>query len=611
MIASPHTFHIPVLGIGFSADAPLKVAKYGISSVISLVDDSLLDELRGVWSRRYNRPYTPVEESEFDARARRITEYLNTIKSIIDEQVEHIRNSGFVPGSEIAAYFEMLPDRSPLKLRYLEMQRHTDPESKQRIQNELRSMVVPGSIDVNVMTKLDKVNYDSSRQAMPSIYNDAHAALRGFAMSDLESSVVFSAGMNPRLYGYIATFQDFFPQSDGRRKKNVIIKVSDYRSALIQGKFLAKKGIWVSEFRIESGLNCGGHAFATDGYLLGPILEEFLTHRDELHYSLLEQYLPAIRAKGLEAAADQLNVRVTVQGGVVTVQEQDFLYRRFGVDSVGWGSPFLLVPEVMNVDPDTLQQLSAAHVEDLYLSDVSPLGVPFNNLRSTSKEREKYERIAAGKPGSKCIKKFLSLNTELSEKPLCTASIVFLKRKQAQLQEQFSGGDFEEAYNNAMEKECLCEGLVVSALSVNNLDHPQISKAVSVCPGPNLAYFSHIASLREMVDHIYGRLNLVTDPERPNMFIKELHLYVDYFQRMINESLKPISEKTQGYLKNFSDNIHEGIAYYRKLIPEIREESEQALQRMRVMLDALEQRLGNITAHEAQLNYAQVCAPCK
>lgn len=50
--------------------------------------------------------------------------------------------------------------------------------------------------------------------------------------------------------------------------KKVVIKVSDYRSALIQGKYLAKKGIWVSEFRIESGLNCGGHAFATDGYLL-------------------------------------------------------------------------------------------------------------------------------------------------------------------------------------------------------------------------------------------------------------------------------------------------------------------------------------------------------
>ena len=34
-----HTFHIPVMGTGFTIDTPIKVAKYGISSVVSLVDD--------------------------------------------------------------------------------------------------------------------------------------------------------------------------------------------------------------------------------------------------------------------------------------------------------------------------------------------------------------------------------------------------------------------------------------------------------------------------------------------------------------------------------------------------------------------------------------------
>ena len=60
--------------------------------------------------------------------------------------------------------------------------------------------------------------------------------------------------MNPRLYAYLENFKDFFPDEAGVFKKKVIIKVSDYRSAAIQGKFLAKKGIWVSEFRLESGL---------------------------------------------------------------------------------------------------------------------------------------------------------------------------------------------------------------------------------------------------------------------------------------------------------------------------------------------------------------------
>ena len=51
---------------------------------------------------------------------------------------------------------------------------------------------------------------------------------------------------------------------------------------MIQGNYLAKKGLWVSEYRIESGLNCGGHAFATDGFLLGHILEEFKNKTNEL-----------------------------------------------------------------------------------------------------------------------------------------------------------------------------------------------------------------------------------------------------------------------------------------------------------------------------------------
>ena len=129
------------------------------------------------------------------------------------------------------------------------------------------------------MTKLDKDNF-KNKEKLPVEYNDAHAALRGYANSKLESSIVLSAGMNPRLYSYFEQFDDFFPDMKGKYQKKVILKVSDYRSAMIQGKFLAKKGIWVSEYRIESGLNCGGHAFANDGNLMGPILEEFKNNRE-------------------------------------------------------------------------------------------------------------------------------------------------------------------------------------------------------------------------------------------------------------------------------------------------------------------------------------------
>ena len=66
------------------------------------------------------------------------------------------------------------------------------------------------------MTKVDRTNY-FKKEELPSEYNDAHAALRGYANSDLSSSVIFSAGMNPRLYGYIAKFNDFFPDKNGNR----------------------------------------------------------------------------------------------------------------------------------------------------------------------------------------------------------------------------------------------------------------------------------------------------------------------------------------------------------------------------------------------------------
>jgi hypothetical protein len=36
-----HTFHIPVMGLAYTIDSPIRV-KYGISSVISIIDDDLI-----------------------------------------------------------------------------------------------------------------------------------------------------------------------------------------------------------------------------------------------------------------------------------------------------------------------------------------------------------------------------------------------------------------------------------------------------------------------------------------------------------------------------------------------------------------------------------------
>jgi hypothetical protein len=587
-----HKFHIPVLGIAFSVDAPLKVAKYGISSVMSLVDDTLMEELRKHHLEKLGKPYFRIEDKVEDVRAKRVTAYLNMINELVKEQFEELKSSPFTDGSEITKYFEMLPDSSELKIAYNKMLDEPDINVRADMQNELRKNIYAGSIDVNIMTKLDKANYGENNVLLSSEYNDAHASLRGFALSNLESSIIFSAGMNPKLYSYAETFKDFYPTAEGNFKKKIVIKVSDYRSALIQGKFLAKKGLWVSEFRIESGLNCGGHAFATDGLLLGPILEEFKNKKDELMNALKEIILQALTKKEIYTDKDKLFYDVTVQGGVGTSSEQEFLISYFGVKSVGWGTPFLLVPEVMNVDDYTLQKLSMAKEEDLYLSDISPLGVPFNSLRGNSKDIEKQERIESGKPGSPCPKKFLLSSKEYSDKPLCTASISFINKKIAELKENFTNQDeFKKKFDTVVNKACLCVGLTSPAMIVNNIETPKQSRAVSVCPGPNLAYFSKVATLKEMVDHIYGRINLVTHSNRPNMFVKELDVYIDYFQKRIEEGLKNLSTQTEEFINTFNDNLLEGIEYYKKMIFEIKEATKNEKEKILNDLEELENKL--------------------
>ncbi len=587
-----HKFHIPVLGLGFSVDAPVKVAKYGISSVMSIVDDILLEHLRKHYLEKSGKPYVEIKADEHDSRARRTTAYLNMIGQIVKEKFEELKNSEFEDGSEINKYFEMLPDDSDLKMKYYEMLQAKDEETAKKIQNQLRESITPGEVNVNIMTKVDKANYDSNGNLLPPEFNDALAALRGFALSELESSIIFSAGMNPRLYSYIETFKDFFPDETGNFKKKIVIKVSDFRSALIQGKFLAKKGLWVSEYRIESGLNCGGHAFATDGLLLGPILEEFKNRKEELLQSLKEIYLQALHKKEISIDEHKLGVKITVQGGVGKSTEQDFLLRHYGVQSVGWGSPFLLVPEVMNIDDYTLGKLCAAGEDDFYLSDISPLGVPFNSLRDNSKDNEKFAKIEKGNPGSACTKKFLLSNKEYSDKPLCTASISFLNKKIEELKETITDPEeFKNEFGKVVGKACLCEGLAASALIVNKIETPKISQAVSVCPGPNLAYFSKVATLKEMVDHIYGRMNLITDPNRPNMFVKELSLYIDYLQKKMEEKTDAITAQSEEFFNTFRTNLLDGIEYYKKLIPEILEETESVREKIMEELETLEQKL--------------------
>lgn len=563
MLLTGHTFHIPVMGLAFTIDSPVKVARFGIASVVSITEDRLVEMMRKHYYGVMGEYFKPISAKDPDHRAKRITDYLNLLNRIVNDQIEKLKSLPFRTGTELVKYFEMLPTESKLRQLYTRMTETQNETEKESLQIFLRSQVKSGNIDVNIMTKLDKPFKDSAGNEVPE-NSDALAALRGYALSNLSnSSVVLSAGMNPRLFNYLESFRAFDATGWGEFKKRVIIKVSDFRSALVQGKMLAKKGIWVSEFRIESGLNCGGHAFPTDGYLLGPILQEFKDKRADLAMELHTIYNNACEGKKRPLFDKPHPQRITVQGGIGTADEDRYLRSFYQMDATGWGTPFLLCPEATTVDEPTLRLLQKAGKDDIVLSSNSPLGVRFHYLKGTSGETEKKRRIDQNRAGSACTEKHLVNNTEFTEEPICTASRKYQSLKLTQLKElQLPADEYDRQVRAVLEKECLCVGLSNSASMVYNTPFVRQNSGVTICPGPNITNFSKIVSLKQMIDHIYGRGNVLTNPNRPHMFINELALYVTHLQELTaNHSgdARSVANCTK-----FANNMLAGINYYRE-----------------------------------------------
>lgn len=554
------------MGLAYTIDSPIRVAHYGISSVISIADDELIEKMRLFYSTKFNQPYQEISQKILDYRAERITSYLNLVDKIVKQKFESFKTELAESKTALENFMAMLPNTSDIKKGFQNLL-DDGISFKDNIQNYIESQLSPGAIDVNIMTKLDKDNFDKNIQ-LPIAFNDAHAALRGFAKSNLNSSVVLSAGMNPRLYSYFENFSDFYPDENNVLKKKIILKVSDFRSAMIQGNFLAKKGLWVSEYRIESGLNCGGHAFATEGLLLGNILEEFRQKKEQLVQSSHELMVKALQQKNTAFPNEPLATKITVQGGVGTAEEHEFLLATYKVNSIGWGTPFLLVPEATSVDPETRKLLINAKEEDLYLSHISPLGVPFNSVKGTSNEILKQKRIQENKAGSSCPKRFLALSKEYDPKGICTAAKKYQDIKLAALEktkDTVSDAVYEKSKIKITEKSCLCVGLANAAYLENDIRIKGQAQGVVICPGPNMAYFDQEVSLKEMVQHIYGNNSVLRTVDRPNIFVKELKMYLDYFRNEIENSS---GEVTSNQLKKwtvFKSNLFEGIAYYQNL----------------------------------------------
>jgi hypothetical protein len=161
--------------------------------------------------------------------------------------------------------------------------------------------------------------------------------------------------------------------------------------------------------------------------------------------------------------------------------------------------------------------------------------------------------------------------------------------------------DYQKEFEQITEKSCICVGLGTSALLVNDIDHKTEKEGVSVCPGPNMAYFSKIMSLKEITDHIYGRANYISTAYRPNFFIKELTIYIEYLKNKIEETKGSLTLKQEKYLNTFSENLDHGISYYQSMFESMKdvfqntkevifkelEENRIALGRLKIAIDNL------------------------
>ena len=54
-------------------------------------------------------------------------------------------------------------------------------------------------------------------------------------------------------------------------------------------------------------------------------------------------------------------------------------------------------------------------------------------------------------------------------------------------------------------------------------------------------------------------------PNRPNMFVKELKIYLDYFRNEIEDFMDEPSAKQKKKLEKFKLNLLDGISYYQEL----------------------------------------------
>ena len=67
------------MGLAFTIDSPVRVAQYGIDSVISIMDDDLIEKMTAFYAEKFKQPYEEISQKVEDFRTKRITNYLNLL----------------------------------------------------------------------------------------------------------------------------------------------------------------------------------------------------------------------------------------------------------------------------------------------------------------------------------------------------------------------------------------------------------------------------------------------------------------------------------------------------------------------------------------------------
>lgn len=555
-----HKIHIPVMGICYTADTPIRVAHLGITSVISLVDDGLLEEYRMAYAERLGLDLGSPQTT----RIGRIRSYLDFVADEVERKFTHLCACRFDGGSDKDLYFLMLPLDSRLRVEYDGIFAKTGT-ARIAAEAALTEKMEPGEIQANIMVGL---NHDEA----------AFDAVRGFAASKVAGALVLSAGVNLSVFEEIAKCKDFYRTGTRPPKKKIILKVSDYRSALIQGRYLAKKGLEVYEYRIESGVNCGGHAFFESKKLLLDVVREFVEKRKELFETTRSMIEKTGNLPPLSPA------RITAQGGLCAPEDIAQVLS-LGIDGVGVGTPFLLVPQATSVDKETRRLLMSAKPEDVCISHASPLGIPFVNLQTSTAARiceQKIQEYFAPeseksgsselKPGFPCRQHYLCQNIPGFDHPVCMASREYVMHRLAEI-DKLEQEDIEackmqshhadenhersressaaNACENSMavirkkydklrrvtlSRECICRFLGNAGREEIREKSPSLHyqpecvavargsqpartrEPVTICPNPDIGYFDREYTLLEMMQHLYGTGKRLTPKDKPSAF---------------------------------------------------------------------------------------------